>query len=215
MTNCNYSEHTKIQGKEIQKQIEELQAKLEELEKQRSPVEVAFKDNYGVYPDELKSTDDFNCWKSFKRGYTAAKKDKESEYQPSMVNCILKGTPPDGYVTWNEWYNELGSKGILHNLKISSKEVEVNEWKDVALKFGEKLPVILPYGYYELPPAAWFRWVVFTYDKYMEQRDKESGYTPELQEEVNKLQEKEWLHKMLNDEEYHRIGTYLTTGHMG
>ena len=37
MTNCNYSEHDKIQRKEIQKQIEELQAKLEELEKQEPP----------------------------------------------------------------------------------------------------------------------------------------------------------------------------------
>ena len=32
MTNCNYSEHTKIQRKEIQKQIEELQEKLQKLE---------------------------------------------------------------------------------------------------------------------------------------------------------------------------------------
>ncbi len=201
----------------IQKQIEELQSKLEELEKPECPIKEAYKKIYGHYP-VIDENDYYRwggpTWFPFKRGYTAAKKDKESEYQPSMVNCILKGTPPDGYVTWNEWYNELGSKGILHNLKISSKEVEVNEWKDVALKFGEKLPVILPYGYYELSPAAWFRWVVFTYDKYMEERDKESGYTPELQEEVNKLQEKEWLHKMLNDEEYPRIGTYLTTGHM-
>lgn len=122
MTNCNYSEHTKMQRKEIQKQIEELQAKLEELENQKSLLEIAFKDNYGVYPDELKSNDDFNCWVSFKRGYIAAKKEKVSEYQPSMINCILEGNPPDGYVTWNEWYNELGSKGILHNLRISSTE---------------------------------------------------------------------------------------------
>ena len=39
-----------------------------------------------------------------------------------MINCVLLGNPPDGYVTWNEWYNEMGSKGILHNLKISAKE---------------------------------------------------------------------------------------------
>jgi hypothetical protein len=58
------------------------------------------------------------------------------------------------------------------------EEPEENEWKNVALEFGKKLPVILPYNYDELPPDAWFRWVVFTYDKYMEQRDKESGYTP-------------------------------------
>ena len=34
MTNYNYSEHTKIQRKEIQKQIEELQEKLQKLEEQ-------------------------------------------------------------------------------------------------------------------------------------------------------------------------------------
>ena len=161
----------------------------------KPPVEEAFKDNYGVYPNELKSNDDFNCWTSFKRGYIAAKK----VHQPSMVNCILKGCPPEGYVTWNEWFNELGSKGILHNLKISSKEVEEDEWKDVALKFGKKLPTILPDNYDELSPSAWFRWVVFTYEKYMEQRDKESGYNPKSQEQVEKLQEKDWTYKITDE----------------
>jgi hypothetical protein len=42
--------------------------------------------------------------------------------EPSMINCVISGNPPDGYVAWNEWYNEMGSKGILHNLKISSKD---------------------------------------------------------------------------------------------
>ena len=57
------------------------------------------------------------------------------EPEPSMTNCVITGNPPDGYVTWQEWYNELGSKGILHNLRISSieqkkvqKEQEVREW---------------------------------------------------------------------------------------
>lgn len=70
---------------QIEGQIKILQKKLnflEELEKTKSPVEEAFKDNYGVYPNELKTTDDFNCWKSFKRGYVAAQKDyKVGEYQ--------------------------------------------------------------------------------------------------------------------------------------
>ena len=69
----------------IEVQIKILQSKLEfykELEKTKSPVEEAFKDNYGVYSNELKTTDDFNCWKSFKRGYTAAQKDyKVGEFQ--------------------------------------------------------------------------------------------------------------------------------------
>jgi len=46
--------------------------------------------------------------------------ENQTDYKPSMFNCILDGNPPNGYSYWNEWYNELGSKGILHNLKISS-----------------------------------------------------------------------------------------------
>ena len=38
----------------------------------RTPAEEAFKDNYGVYPDELVSLHELDCWKSFKRGFEAA-----------------------------------------------------------------------------------------------------------------------------------------------
>jgi len=41
---------------------------------QRTSMEEAFKDNYGVYPNELKSVDDHKCWASFKRGFEAAQK---------------------------------------------------------------------------------------------------------------------------------------------
>jgi hypothetical protein len=41
---------------------------------QRASVEEAFKENYGVYPHELATTADFDCWKSFKRGFEAAQK---------------------------------------------------------------------------------------------------------------------------------------------
>ena len=70
----------------VKAQIKVLEKKLsflEELEKTKSPVEEAFKDNYGVYPNELKTTDDFNCWKSFKRGYNAAYEEKVSEWEPT------------------------------------------------------------------------------------------------------------------------------------
>lgn len=40
----------------------------------RTPVEEAFKDNFGVYPNELKTTVGFDCWESFKRGFEASKK---------------------------------------------------------------------------------------------------------------------------------------------
>ena len=55
---------------------------------------------------------------------------------------------------------------------------EENDWKTVALLFGKKLPVILPYGYDELSPNAWYMWVVFNYDYYIKQRDIESGHYP-------------------------------------
>jgi cellobiose-specific phosphotransferase system component IIB len=42
---------------------------------QRTPAEEAFKENYGVYPSELATTADFDCWKSFKRGFEAAQND--------------------------------------------------------------------------------------------------------------------------------------------
>ena len=51
------------------------------------------------------------------------------------------------------------------------EEQEEDEWKSVALRFGRKLPVILPYSYDELSPDAWFRWAVFTYGKGQQVKD--------------------------------------------
>jgi hypothetical protein len=65
----NWSEHTKIQRKEMQKQIEELQEQLQKLE-EISPVEEAFKRVYGFYPETYEDS-----WSSFQDGYIAAQKD--------------------------------------------------------------------------------------------------------------------------------------------
>jgi hypothetical protein len=46
-----------------------------------------------------------------------------------------------------------------------SQEPEENEWKSVALRFGEKMSGYLSHNYYELSPASWFRWAVVTYGK--------------------------------------------------
>jgi hypothetical protein len=53
----------------------------------------------------------------------------------------------------------------------TSQEQEDNEWKSVALRFGEKLSGYLSDGYYELSPNAWFRWAVFTYGKHQQIKD--------------------------------------------
>jgi hypothetical protein len=46
---------------------------------------------------------------------------------PSMINCIIRGNPPNGCSSWNEWFELFGSKGILHNLNISAKEYQPPE----------------------------------------------------------------------------------------
>ena len=51
------------------------------------------------------------------------------------------------------------------------EEQEEDEWKSVALRFGEKLSGYLSDGYYELSPSAWFRWAVFTYGKGQQVKD--------------------------------------------
>ena len=40
-----------------------------------TPVEKAFIENYGAYPDELKTAADRICWMSFKKGFEAAQND--------------------------------------------------------------------------------------------------------------------------------------------
>jgi hypothetical protein len=77
---------------DIEAQIKVLQSKLEfykELEKTKTPCEEAFKNNYGVYPNELKTVDDFNCWNSFKRGYVAAQENyKVGEFQEPAKDVV-------------------------------------------------------------------------------------------------------------------------------
>jgi hypothetical protein len=121
--------------------------KLEELQRTKSPAEEAFRKVYYRYPDKL--DDKYgSAWDIFEKGYNAS---KVTEVEPSMTNCVLLGNPPDGYVTWNEWYNEMGSKGILHNLKISDisakeyqqepeKEQQIKELVRESVKWCEEHP---------------------------------------------------------------------------
>jgi hypothetical protein len=44
-----------------------------------------------------------------------------------MINCIIRGNPPNGCSSWSEWFELFGSKGILHNLNISAKEYQPPE----------------------------------------------------------------------------------------
>ena len=138
-----------------------IQVKKEKEQRTKTSVKEAYKDWWGDYPElETDSKYDDTRWAGFQAGYEFAyaistakevmeKVQKEQEVEPSMTNCVITGNPPDGYVTWQEWYNELGSKGILHNLRISSidykptpQEPEVREWDVIreSVKWCEKHP---------------------------------------------------------------------------
>lgn len=114
----------------IEAQIKMLQSKLEfykELEKTSSPVEKAFKDNYGVYPNELKTTDDFNCWKSFKRGYTAAQKDyKVGEHQEPTKKKSL-------YQFLAEWKYGIEEGDIIP--QFDNDEFSVLDWSQIFIEY--------------------------------------------------------------------------------
>ena len=45
------------------------------------------------------------------------------------------------------------------------EEPEDNEWKSVALRFGEKLSDIGPCGYYDFSPGEWVEWALNAYEK--------------------------------------------------
>jgi hypothetical protein len=113
--------------------LQEKLQKLEQIEKHKTPCEIAYRDWWGEYPTTT-WRNDIDRWNAFEKGYNAS---KVTEVEPSMTNCVLLGNPPDGYVAWNEWYNEMGSKGILHNLKISdisAKEYQQEPEKEQQIK---------------------------------------------------------------------------------
>ena len=109
-------------------EIKVLQAKLEllkEMENHKSPAEEAYKNTYGMYP----MGEPF--WVVFKKGYEAHQSlvddANKIKAEPSMINCIIRGNPPNGCSSWSEWFELFGSKGILHNLNISAKEYQPTE----------------------------------------------------------------------------------------
>ena len=108
----------------FQEQIKVKQKKLKELEQTKTPCEEAFKDNYGVYPNELKTTDDFNCWKSFKRGYNAAYEEKVSEWQPTPQ------TPEQVADGLKEAFREAVKQGVVSSTKSKTLTDLIYEWWD-------------------------------------------------------------------------------------
>lgn len=53
----------------------------------------------------------------------------------------------------------------LYHEQVVVKEPEENEWRTVALRFGEKLSAIGPCGYYDFSPGEWVEWALNAYEK--------------------------------------------------
>ena len=162
MTNCNYSEHTKIQRKEIQKQIEELQEKLRKLEEQDPEMlllrqgKVDFVDYDGKKYFRIEYTDSFAgeySWYVRRIGEDAIRPVRdvnvyaslEELYQKEVVKQkddypYKKYTPEETEQSLKEAFREAVKQGIIHEVdKVS--DVFMNEM--VAKLKGQTLTDII------------------------------------------------------------------------
>ena len=108
--------------------LQEKLKKLEELARVKTPVEKAFKEVYGYYPEGCERS----VWFAFQKGYEVAHKDAVEN------NKNFEPTP---------------------------QEQENNEWRNVALRFGEELVSIGPCGYYDMTANDWLGWAKDAYGK--------------------------------------------------
>ena len=149
MTFSNETEKLKAQIQELQEKLQ----KLEEIEKQPR-MNLQQEGKYAVVSYNGKTYYRLEGEVTFS---WYIKKDERIYYVPTLVMVEDAET-------------ERLLEGIYYNhIQVKKEKVveepEENEWKSVALRFGEKLSGYLSDGYYELSPAAWFRWAVFTYGK--------------------------------------------------
>lgn len=155
MTFSNETEKLKAQIQELQEKLQ----KLEEIEKQPR-MNLQQEGKYAVVSYNGKTYYRLEGEVTFS---WYIKKDERIYYVPTLVMVEDAET-------------ERLLEGIYYNhIQVKKEKVveepEENEWKSVALRFGEKLSGYLSDGYYELSPSAWFRWAVFTYGKGQQIKD--------------------------------------------
>ena len=147
---------------QIQKQIQELQGKLKKLEEvENGKMEFKYEGRFHFFH--------YNGTPYYRLEYT----DIPTVWWFESLSTLELPRIVHGKVMDSKLKKKLEE---LYQKQIVPEKPEKNEWKNVALEFGKKLPVILPHSYNELSANSWFRWAVFTYDKYMEYKDEESGY---------------------------------------
>jgi hypothetical protein len=115
--------------------LQEKLKKLEELDRVKTPAEEAFYRIYSRYPDKLDDRHG-SLWNGFITGYDL------------------------GYVH--------ATKDAIENNKNfepTPQEQENNEWRNVALRFGEELVSIGPCGYDDMTANDWLEWAKDAYGK--------------------------------------------------
>ena len=139
---------------EIQKvkaEIKVLQSKLsflEELEKTKSPVEEAFKDYWGEYPETENRACGGPRWEGFQAGYNYAQKDyKVGEWEPTpqtpeqvadglkeafreaVKQGVVSSTkPPTLYDLIADWWDEIFMNNNEAAVTIESLVEDIEEW---------------------------------------------------------------------------------------
>ena len=112
---------------EVKAQIKVLEKKLEELEKTKSPVEEAYKDWWGHYP-ETGTWDGYDekRWQGFQAGYYVAYQEKVSEWEPTPQ------TPEQVADGLKEAFREAVKQGVVSSTKRETlTDVIWNWWEDV------------------------------------------------------------------------------------
>lgn len=171
----------------LKQQIQMLQSKLsflEEIEKHNAKPKMTL-ENEGEfsivsYDDEeyhrLEFTDESHSW--YKRKHTI-----DGLMLVHIFDEITYRLLED---TWNYEVNPKDTEPYCPD------EPEENEWRTAALRFGETLSSIGPYGYYDMSADEWLKWAIDTYEK----------LSSDLLQILNRERNKTNLYKNKNTEPY-------------
>ena len=99
------------------------------------------------------------------------------------------------WIVFEKGYNASQKDYKVGEFQPTPQEPEDNEWKTVALGFGENLSAIGPDGYYDFTPVKWYDWVVDIYEntanEYLKllqkERAKAKSKEPEKEQQIKEL----------------------------
>ncbi len=135
-------------------------------------------------------------------------------YKRYIGSCnLMRVEDPKEHRLVEQFYEDtiLDTGGIVENPDAYEETVskyqptpqtpESNEWRTVALRFGENLCDIGPYGYYAMTADEWLEWAKSAYEKivseWLQLMHKEK--TKKIMNKVKTLQENDWTYKVTDE----------------